>query len=97
MRSNKNIRTILAEILLGRPLEEFGIGDDRMMVRVGQSIIDRIQHSSVWHVDRWNSEEDREKKMIYRPELALEMFNGFPQFSTIFGNVLLNEGINAMW
>jgi len=50
-----------------------------------------------WTIQRWNSDEDREAGRIYVPGLAKEMFLGMPQFSIFHGNVLLNEGINALW
>lgn len=58
-------------------------------------ITDFIQYKTVWGIARWNSEEDRDRKLVYTHGLALEMF-GRPQFSSIYGNLMLNEGLNNM-
>jgi hypothetical protein len=65
-------------------------------VRKGLRVSEMGHITKTWKIDRWASEEDREKKVLYHPNYALEIF-GRPQFSMIQGNVLLNEGINALF
>jgi len=47
-------------------------------------LLDKIQRKSVWKINRFKSERDREDKKIYRKEEALEMFSA-PQFSIVQG------------
>ena len=55
-------------------------------------LIERVFEHAVWKIDRWASEADKKAGKIYSREEALKLF-GVPQFTTIKGNCLLNEGI----
>jgi hypothetical protein len=55
-----------------------------------------VSYKSRWRIERWASEEDRLAGRRYSDEEALRLF-GAPQVSEIEGNLLLNEGINALW
>lgn len=61
-----------------------------------KELIERMEESAVWKIDRWASEEDRRRGAVYSDEEAVRLF-GAKQFSEIKGNCLLNEGINALF
>jgi hypothetical protein len=50
------------------------------------SMKDVLEYNSKWGVTRYASEQDAEKKVIYRPAFALEAFGG-PQITTIEGGL----------
>ena len=60
-----------------------------------KELIERMEESAVWKIGRWASEEDRRKGIVYSDEEAVKLF-GAEQFTKVKGNVLLNEGINAL-
>lgn len=78
-------------------IQEQGRGKESVLIAEFKTLKERINHGSVWKITRHNSEEDKERKRIYVPGLALEMFGGQPQFDVFHGNLLVNEGINEMW
>jgi len=77
-------------------LTDFITAAEFLHTRNRQALGDTIRYRTRWAVTRWNSEDDREQRLIYRPGLALEMFGHFPQFSLIPGNLMLNEGLNNL-
>lgn len=76
-------------------LSDFAKAYELVRAQRQNRITDVIRYRTVWGIARWNSEEDRAQKRVYLPGLALEMF-GRPQFSMIYGNLMLNEGLNNM-
>ena len=71
-------------------------GSDEVKIASLAEIVEKMEESAVWKIKRYNSEEDRQKAVVYSREGALKLF-GAPQFTEIQGNVLLNEGINALF
>jgi hypothetical protein len=60
------------------------------------NIIEKIQQNSIWKIARYASEEDKKTRKVYSKKQALRLF-GAEQFTTIKGNLLLNEGINELF
>lgn len=63
---------------------------------IQKSIIDKIQENAIWTIRRYKNPEDRKKGVIYSDQEALRLF-GTKQITQIKGNILLNEGINALF
>lgn len=61
-----------------------------------KELIERMEESAVWKIDRWASEEDRRRGVVYSEEEAARLF-GASQFTEARGNRLLKEGINALF
>lgn len=59
-------------------------------------VMDKIERETVWHIKRFESKKDLKQRVIYEDKEARDCFDGQPQFSTIQGNLLLNEGITEM-
>lgn len=63
---------------------------------MNKALIEKAFEKAIWKIGRWASEEDKKAGKIYSKEEAMRLF-GAPQFTTIHGNALVNEGINEMW
>lgn len=61
-----------------------------------KKIVEKIFEKAIWRIARWASDADKKAGKIYSKEEAMRLF-GAPQFTTIKGNALVNEGINEMW
>ena len=85
--SENKMREILAE-------SAHSTVDTRITER--KDIIDRVERSTVWGVRRWDNDEEFKKQKIYDEDEAKECFDGMPQFSTIYGNVLCDVGIQNL-
>ena len=83
-----------------RSLREFfgdaGKAVEFLRTRNANLLSEIARHKTRWSITRWENEEDRERGILYRAELAMEMF-GRPQRTVFDGNLLLNEGMNALW
>lgn len=56
---------------------------------------EKINYNAKYVIDRWASMEDYQNRVEYDPLIALELFRSSQHTQTL-GNILLNEGINAM-
>ncbi len=77
-------------------LEEKAKGKDAVSVSPKKTILDKAFEYAIWRIGRWASDADKKAGKIYSKKEALKLF-GVPQFTTIKGNELTNEGINEMW
>lgn len=80
-----------------RALKDQGRAEDVLKVIRTQHLSDVGSLVKHWVISRWNSEEDRERKLIYPKGLALEMFGGVHQISHFFGNQVTTEGMDALF
>jgi len=55
-----------------------------------------LNYKTIWKICRFKSEADRQAKVLYSDEEALNAF-GAKQSSEFEQNLLLNEGINELW
>jgi len=60
------------------------------------NIKEKVSYKTKWRIVRYANEEDVRLRRLYAEEEALRLF-GAPQVSEVEGNLLLNEGINALW
>ena len=75
---------------------EKGKGKDKVSVKQIQALVEKIQSSAVWKIERWASKEDYLARKVYSEKEAIKLF-GVPQTTIIKGNLLLNEGINELF
>jgi hypothetical protein len=61
------------------------------------SLRDVAKYRTVWRIARYANDEDYQARRSYSDEEARRLFGGMPQVSEVEGNLLLNEGINALW
>lgn len=63
---------------------DIGKSKTSLSIKTGQGLIDTLKEKAVWRIRKFMSEEDYKKNNCYEE-------------NEIKGNILLNEGINAIW
>jgi hypothetical protein len=79
-------------------INKFDVAQTKVDARITprHDIFDRIEKSTVWGIKRYESNKHLKEGYIYDEQECKDVFDGMPQFSTIKGNVLLNEGIGNL-
>jgi hypothetical protein len=60
------------------------------------SLIEKIESNTRWYIKRYENTKDFKDRIIYEEKESKDCFER-GQFSTIKGNVLLQEGIEELW
>ena len=80
-----------------KALKDQGRAEEMLKVVRATGISDVGSLVKHWAIERWNSDEDRERKLVYPKGLALEMFKGMPQLSHFWGNQVTTEGMDQLF